>query len=244
MKVTGGRTHYGQAIGVMTLDTNFPRIPGDVGNASSYSFPVKFKTVKGATITRVLEGKDPSLLRPFIDAAKELEKEGVKAITTSCGFLAMFQEDIAKELSIPLFTSSLMMVPLVQNMLGKDQMVGVLTADSNSLTSKHLIGAGIDPSIPIAIAGLQDMPEFSKPMIKNELEFDPEKVKEEMAYTAKSLLKQNRNIGAIVLECANMSPYKFSVYKAVKLPVFCIIDFTYFIYNAVVVKDQFSCGFL
>ena len=244
MIVKGGRTHYGQAIGVITLDTKFPRIPGDVGNASSYHFPVKFKTVRGATIKRVLKGTDPSLLQPFIDAAKELEAEGVRAITTSCGFLAMYQEDIAKKLSIPLFSSSLMMVPLVQKMLGRGQIVGILTADSSSLSDRHLVGAGIDPDSPIIIAGLQEMEEFSKPMIRNEVSFDPIKVGEEMASVAKGLLEKNPNIGAFVFECANMSPYKYVVNQEIKLPVFCIIDFAYFIYNTVVVKDQFSYGFL
>ncbi len=37
--------------------------------------------------------------------AKEVEKEGVRAITTSCGFNAIFQEALANAVNIPVFTS-------------------------------------------------------------------------------------------------------------------------------------------
>jgi hypothetical protein len=79
MTVKGGRAHYGQALGILTLDTKCPRIPGDVGNASTYKFPVCFKTVHGALASRVVsatKGTDQRLLKPFINGAKELEAEG------------------------------------------------------------------------------------------------------------------------------------------------------------------------
>lgn len=119
MKLKGGRTHYGQVIGVITLDTLFPRILGDVANATTFDFPVRFKKVEGATGKRVVKEADPTLLEPFIAAAQELEREGVMAITTTCGFLAMFQEELSNAVNIPFFASSLMQVPLVSRIIGK-----------------------------------------------------------------------------------------------------------------------------
>ena len=41
----GGRAVYGQAIGILLTNSRFPRIPGDVGNASTFDFPVRLKRV-------------------------------------------------------------------------------------------------------------------------------------------------------------------------------------------------------
>ena len=119
MIVKGGRTNYGEPIGILMLDTKFPRIFGDIGNAETFSFPVRYKRVVGATPQRVVKEADPSLIEPFIEAAKELEQKGVSAITTSCGFLAIFQDYLADAVDIPVFTSSLIQVPLVYRMLKK-----------------------------------------------------------------------------------------------------------------------------
>ncbi len=243
MVMKEGRGHYGQAIGILTLDTRFPRIPGDVGNASSYYFPVKLKRVVGATVKRVVTERDPALLQPFIKAAQELEKEGVRAITTSCGFLAMFQKEMTEAVKIPVFTSALMMVPLVYRMLGRHQIVGILTADSTALTKQHLQGAGIE-SIPLAIAGMQDKTEFATAILDDTLTIDPEKVEYEMVSVAQQLVETNPEIGALVLECANMPPYTFAIHTATGLPVFDLYDFINFVYNAVVVQERFTKGFL
>lgn len=131
--VRGGRGNYGEAVGVLTLDTVFPRIPGDVGNATTFDFPVRFSVVRGASPKRVVHEQDPALLKPFIDAAQELEAAGCRAITTTCGFLALFQKEMAAAVAVPLFTSSLLQMPVVHRMLRPDQMIGVLTAHSEAL---------------------------------------------------------------------------------------------------------------
>src|SRR5439155_17863929 len=118
-----------------------------------YEFPVKLKAVKGANVRRIIKEADPTLADAFIKAAKELEEEGVRAITTSCGFCSMYQEEMAKQLKVPVFTSALMVVPMVQRMLGRNQKVGIVTADGIALGEKHLKGVGIDPS-SVVIEGL------------------------------------------------------------------------------------------
>jgi len=110
-KAVGGKNIFGHSIGILMLESRFPRIPGDVGNATTWDFPVLYKVVKNATPYAVVRKGDRRLLPSFIKGAKELEKEGVRAITTTCGFLAMFQQEIAAAVNIPVFTSSLMQVP-------------------------------------------------------------------------------------------------------------------------------------
>lgn len=243
MPIEGGRHHYGEAIGILTLDTIFPRIPGDIGNASTFSFPVRLRVVGGATQDRVVKEGGRGLLEPFIEAAKELEKDGVRAVTTSCGFLAPFQDDVAKALAIPVFTSSLMQVPLVYKMLGKGTRVGILTADSSHLGKMHLRGAGIDPSIPVAIAGLQDHEEWAKPFLRNQPTIDPEKIEVLIVNAAKELISKYPDTGAFVLECANMHPYSAAIQRETGRPVFDIITFVNYVYHAVVCKP-FTGGFM
>ncbi|MDI3499227.1 MAG: hypothetical protein PWP50_271 [Synergistaceae bacterium] len=228
--VKGGKGVYGFRMGIIMLETHFPRIPGDVGNASTWSFPVIYKVVKGASPHRVVNEGDISLLEPFIDAAEELEREGTSAITTSCGFLAMFQKEMATAVGVLLFTSSLMMVPLVYRTLKADQKVGILTVNSEALTQRHLEGVGAN-GVPIALAGLQGG-YFSSVVLGDRMEMDVDKAREELVETAKGFVSKNPEVGAIVLECTNMPPFSKSIQGAVGLPVFDIVDLGNMIYHA------------
>ena len=235
-KVKGGQSVYGLAIGILMLEIRAPRIPGDIGNATTWNFPVVYRIVKGASPTRVVKEADPTLIKPFIEAAQDLEKVGVKAITTSCGFLAIFQKEMAEAVNIPVFTSSLMQVPLVYRMLKNNQKVGIITADSGSLTRKHLACVGAD-SVPTVILGTEDEEEFSQVFLGNELTLDIEKARNDLITVARRLISQHPEVGAIVLECTNMPPYAKSIQEEVNLPIFDIYTLTNMVYSAVVRKD-------
>ena len=129
-------------LGVLMLDTRFPRVPGDVGNPASFAIPVKHRVVAGASPQRVVRDGDPSLLQPFVDAAKELVHEGARAITTSCGFLVQFQATMQAALPVPVWTSSLLKLPDLTA-------PGVITVDALSLGSAHLRAAGVDATVPV-----------------------------------------------------------------------------------------------
>lgn len=218
----GGYTNQGQPIGILMLDTAFPRIVGDVGNAFTFDFPVRYLTVKGANSRRVVKEADPTLLMPFVEAAKELEQCGCKAITTSCGFLAMFQKEMAEAVKIPVLTSSLLQVPYVGSMLPPNQKVGIMTARASSLTDKHFTGAGMQGS-NFVIQGMEEYEEFTEVFIEGKTTMDIRKVQSEMIDGAQKLVKEHPEIGAIVFECTNMPPFSYAVQQAVNLPVFDII---------------------
>lgn len=233
MIVKGGRTNYGEAIGILMLDTKFPRIPGDIGNALTFDFPVKYKKVKGATSQRVVREADPSLIAPFIEAARELEEEGVSAITTSCGFLAIFHDYLADAVSIPVFTSSLLQVPIVFRMLKKGQKVGIMTASKPHLTELHFKGAGIK-DIPLVIYGMEEQEEFPAVFLDQKETLDIEKAESEMVQVATKMVSENPDVGAIVFECTNMPPFRKAVQQAVNLPVFDIVTLMNYVYDSVI----------
>ncbi len=219
-------------IGIIMLDTVFPRIPGDVGNPNTFSFPVEYRVVKGADSKRVVIDADPRLLQAFIQAARSLEHKGVKAIATSCGFLAIFHQELVHSVDIPVFTSSLLQVRLVREIIKKTQKVGILTARSQSLTVKHLTGVGIE-SCPLVIGGMDMAEEFNAVFVEGKRDIDIDKCCREVVSAAQKMVDSNPDVGAIVLECTNMPPYARAVQDTVGLPVFDVVTMINYAYSSV-----------
>ncbi len=119
MKLQGGPNIYGVTIGVLCLDSHFPKPPGHIKNPSGLSFPVLYETVPGATVAKLVNGPPPDFIEPFLEAARRLEAEGARAITGSCGFFALFQRQLAEAVSVPMFAYSLIQVPLVHHHAGR-----------------------------------------------------------------------------------------------------------------------------
>ncbi len=232
MSVRGGRNLYGFPIGILMLDTVFPRIPGDIGHAATFPFPVLYHRVRNASPARVVREGDPALLDGFIEGARSLEAGGVLAITTSCGFLSLFQRQLAEAVRVPVFTSALLMVPMVARMLGPDRAVGVLTVDAASLGPRHLSAAGITEDIPIVIAGLEKGRAFTPVLLDNELELDVDAARREHVEVARDMIERHPGIGAIVLECANMPPYAQAIREQTGRPVFDLTTLVRMVYGS------------
>ena len=231
-RVAGGFNQYGFTVGILMLDTRFPRIPGDMGNAATFPFPVRYHRVAGADPDRVVRQGAAGLLGAFVDGARQLESEGVGAITTNCGFLVKFQRELAKSVRVPVFTSSLLLVPLVHRLLPPGQRVGIMTVNATSLTPEHLAGAGIDSEIPIAVAGMETEKEFTRVMLDNELVLDVDVAREEHVRIARRLVSDHPDIGAIVLECTNMPPYTADIQRETGRPVFDIVSLVVMLHGA------------
>lgn len=217
-------------IGILMLNTSFDRPIGDIGNPATYPFPVSYEIVESATISRVVKAGDRELITPFVLAAKKLQRKGVKAITTSCGFLALFQQEIQQELSVPFFSSSLMQIPLISLMTGGS--VGVLTAREASLTSKHLFAVNAHQT-PIIIEGMDDMPAFTEAIVDETKPLDMEAIAFEMKFVTQRLIKKHPAVKSILLECTNMPPYRNAMREITDLPIFDINTLANYIYNAV-----------
>ena len=217
----GGQTLYGLALGVLMLDTRMPRLPGDVGNAETWPFPVHYAVVKGADTSRIM-GPDPdqTLLEPFIAAACELQRLGVRAITTSCGFLAIFQKELQAELSVPMLSSALLQVPYVSRVIGLGKRVAILTERPN-LTERHYNGVGFSAKdIPITVCAMPEDAVFPKVFIDQSLTADRDVLEREMVELATRAVKEHPDTGALVLECTNFVPFSQAMRRATGLPVY------------------------
>ena len=234
MRVQGGQNLYGFTVGILVLDTQFPRIVGDMGNALTFDFPVRYHRISGASPDLVVRKSAWDLLPAFIEGARFLEREGVGAISTNCGFLSKFQKQMAAAVKVPVFTSSLMLVPLVHRMLAPGRAVGILTVDASSLTPEHFAGAGIGPDVPTVVAGLEGEKEFTRVLLDDLPTLDVEAAREEHVGVARRMIAQHPEVSAIVLECTNMPPYRADIQRATRLPVFDIVTLVRMVHDALV----------
>jgi aspartate/glutamate racemase len=223
---------YGESIGILILDAAYPCVPGNVGNASTFPFPVRYERVTGASIDRLLNQQDPTLAEPFIQAAKNIQDQGVKAITGACGFMALFQREVTAAVEIPVFLSSLLQIPLIYQMTRKP--TGIITANASSLKKAHFDAVNVTPDIPVIVAGMETQPEFSSAVLEEKGTLDSDKVENEVVCVAEKLVKDHPDIGAILLECSDLPPYAHAVQTAVKRPVFDFFTMIQYIHTSLV----------
>ncbi|WP_170571877.1 aspartate/glutamate racemase family protein [Ruegeria atlantica] len=216
----GGQNICGASIGVLCLESYFPKPPGHIKNPSSLPFPVLYEMIDGVTIPKLLNNPTPELLAPFIKGAQRLEAEGVRAITGSCGFLALFQKELSAAVSVPVFASSLIQVPLAFHMTGAKAPVGILTANASALTPKHFEGVGA-AGIPVAVQGLEDTSEFAEVILRNtRTRMDTDLIEAEVLEAARQLIHKAPDIRSLVLECTDLPPYAGRLQEELQLPIF------------------------
>lgn len=202
--------------GLVQLET----LVGNSTNPASYDFPVRFKRVQGANVHTILENPDPAVLRTMIADAQDMASQGVRAISTSCGFNAIFQRELAQALSVPVFTSSLLQVPMAQHMVGTHGQVAILTANAGALRPEHLSAVGITRTDNLHILGLEQCSEWNRMFAEPEAEISLTTIEQEVLGTALQALKAHPAIRAFVLECTDLPPYAAALRQASGLPVF------------------------
>lgn len=222
-KVEGGRAVYGAAVGILMLEARFPRIPGDMGNALTWPFPVHYRVVRGASPDRVVRRRAEGLLPAFVEAARELVAIGCDGITTNCGFLALFQGELAAAVGVPVATSSLLQARAIQALLPPGRKVGILTISAECLTAEHLRAADVPEGTPIV--GTEGGREFTRVILGDERVLDPVAAEADLLEAADRLLALHPEVGAILLECTNMCPYARAIAERTGLPVFDMVGF-------------------
>lgn len=226
-----GQYSAGEAIGVLLLDCTLVLPPGDVANATTFPFPVRYQVVRAASIERLIYRRDPELLEPFIEAGQELISQGVKAITSDCGFMALFQREMADALEVPVFLSSLLQIPFIHQTLRTGRKVGIIAADGNNVTDRHLRAVGVTPEMGVRIVGMHDQPGFRQAILDEEGILDFDKTEAEVVGRARELT-QDPDVEAILLECSNLPPYAAAVQEATGLPVYDFTTMINFVFSA------------
>jgi Asp/Glu/hydantoin racemase len=206
------------------LNTRFPRVVGDIGNPQTFAFPVRYRIVEQATVDQVVraDGLSAALVDGFVAAAHALAAEGVAGLTTSCGFVAICQAELARRCPLPMVASSLCQVPLVQAALPAGRRVGVITIDARKLTPAHFAAVGAPADTPFV--GTEGGAELTRVIEQDLQELDPGRACRDVLDAGEALVAKAPEIGAIVLECTNMAPYARALAAHLGLPVFDILS--------------------
>lgn len=216
------KTYHGVTLGILMVDSTFTRFVGDIGNAQTWPFPVQYKIVRGASPAEMISLEASDVLQPFKDAADELISDGVDGITTTCGFLALYQKALAEHCPVPVCTSALLQVPLVQRLIPGNQRVGVLTYSAEALNAVHLEAAGVAADTPVV--GIPRDSEFFRWIIEGDDQVPIEAIREDALAAAKRLVAEHPEVGAIVSECTNLTPFAADIRKETGLPVFDMVS--------------------
>jgi len=243
MIAKGGKQYYGEAIGIAIFDgLSYAMIPGDVGNASTYDFPVRIKAIKGLSdnpYPPIMDGQGnyTEAVCKTISGVKELAGEGVRAVVTCCGFFSLVQDILAREVDVPVFTSPLMLVPLISSMIGPEREIGVITASKELLTRPFLEAVGITASHPVVISGLEDSGEFyATHMGGSRKDLNVDVLRLEVVEICRRLAASRPRMGALLLECSTLPSFSADIQKTTGLPVFDYIGFINMLYQSVAQK--------
>ena len=248
IKTRKDHTCYGMGIGIIIVDDVYPGFPGDNRNASAFPYPIQYEIVEGVDIKALVWEEDKSpCLEPILKAAKKLEKMGCRAIAAECGYFAYFQKDVAAHVDIPVFMSSLLQIPFIQNIIGLKKDVGIFCYQRQFLTDTHLKKVGIEPGSNYIIAGASDDYKCTELDMLWNWEVRPEKPwadyatqQRQMVHSCVDFYSRNPTIGAIMLECSGMQPFARAIQREVDLPVFSwgtILDYAF---SVVVHRDYYG----
>jgi hypothetical protein len=225
----------GAAIGIIVTGAWIARIPGDVGNPTTFNFPVHYKMLKDANLSNVVSGRfDQKEFDKLLEGVRELQALGCRAVSTTCGYYGNYQPQVAAAVDIPVFLSSLMQVPMVKRALKPGQKVGILCANGAVLPGAPALKyCGIDEASDVIIAGTEHS-QGMKDILGGTGHLNPGAFEPELIKIAADMVKKHPEVGAIVIECANLPPYAHSIQRATRLPVFDFTTLINWIYSAVV----------
>lgn len=224
------RTTSGHVLGIIAVKLDYPKLPGNVANACTFDFPVLYREVD-FEIEQLFAG-DPAIKQLVIDAARDLERQGVRAIIGACGYFAHFQQDVAAAVGVPVFLSSLCQLPMVKAGIRREGKIAVFAADGSSLTDELLANVGSDTT-RLIVQNVGDLASFA-PIRWGGLELDNGRLTDDLCDLAQGLCEQHPDIDAILLECSDLPPYAAAIQKAVGLPVFDFITLAKWVASAVV----------
>jgi hypothetical protein len=248
IKARKNHSCYGMGLGIIILDDVYPGFPGDVRNACTYPYNVQFEIVQDVDIQTLVFAEEKSpCLEPIIRAAKNLEKKGCRAISAECGYFAYFQSEISETVDIPVLMSSLLQVPLAQQIISPKKVVGLYVGAESALRDEHLIEMGIKLNSNYVVTGATDggkCQEFQNLWIDGIRPNPPQayydKAEKEFVELGVDFFRQHPNMGAMVLECTGFPPFARALQREINIPLFSYSTLLDYAYSVVVHRDFYG----
>ncbi len=214
-------------LGVVMLDTQFPRPEGDIGHPSAFGVPTRRCVVSGAWPDKIVQSgaglRKGRVVTPMLQLVRRLEHDGARAITTSCGFLVLLQKEMQAAVKVPVITSSLLQLPGLLKLHAK---VGVLTISAGKLGVEHLRAASVPTGrlLDVVVQGVDVKSEFSTAILGNRAAMDLDKAAFEVVAAAVALKQREPTLVCVVLECTNMPPYRAAIETATGMKTWALTD--------------------
>ncbi len=226
----------GFAIGIIADNLVYPKLPGNVANATTYPFPVLYREVD-FEIEELFEG-NTDIKDQIIEAALYLEKQGVRAIVGACGYFAHFQDDVREAVNVPVFLSSLCQLPLIKTAISSKKNIAVFAASKDNINDELLkkVGSDMDRLVLVDVGSMESFAGIRY----GSCSFDNRRLTEDLSRMAKELTESDRSIGAILLECSDLPPYAKAIQAATGLPVFDFNTMIDLLYHSVVQKTYYG----
>jgi len=228
----------GHAIGILVLQIDYPIFPGNIANALTFNFPVRYGVIKTNIPAANIFNGDKQFVEPMLNIGNELVADGVKAIVGACGYFGFLQKDLAGLLDVPTFMSSLLQIPLILSALKPSQKLGIVCANKKALSDNLLKNLDLlNYKNRLIVEGLDDQEEFTTNVIGMIGVLNLKKYEDEVVNKARYLVANNDNIGAILLECSDFPAFAKQVSIATQLPVFDFVTLINWIHESIVKKE-------
>ncbi|MHB1216624.1 MAG: aspartate/glutamate racemase family protein [Alphaproteobacteria bacterium] len=206
-------------LGIQMLDVGPIHLPGSYHSPATFPYPVLHRSVPGARVD-VVTGGNRDILGAYIESARRMEREGCRAIATSCGYTSHFQAQISAAVSVPVATSSLLLVPLVERLLPPGSKIALLTFDATRFNESLASGAGWSlKTSPVIVAGVEGTESWDE-MRKPQPGITHAMLARDVMAAARRVLDAHADVRAIVFECAVFPIVTNHVRAATGLPVF------------------------
>ena len=227
-----GRGACGYPIGIIAVNTDFPLLPGNVANATTFSFPVYIKVLKDISGSEIMK-YNADYINVIADAGLELVELGVRAVVGACGSFANYQKDVAAILPVPTYLSVMLQAPLILQGLQPKQTLGVIAARASALTDHVYEQCGISSPERLKVVSAMDLNECNS-LYNSDPGFDNNKLEQDLVNMAKNIVREHPDTGAILIQCSDLPPYACAIRQALQLPVFDQTTLINWVYNAVV----------
>jgi hypothetical protein len=212
-------------LGILMLDGKMADVPGCMASAATFPYPVVRRVVPGAR-PPASPAEVEALLPRYLEAARELEREGISVLTENCnGIMVLLQDRLAAAVSVPVITSALLMVPQIHRMMPAKR-IGVLAFHPEAVNEQVYNACGwSEQEIPIAVGGvagseawheflrLKEIPDSLRPRLEGDL-----------IAVGRKMLDEHPDLGAFICECTLMPPANQALREALGLPVYDILN--------------------
>ncbi len=233
-----GRNMAGVAIGIVRFQANLPMVPGNMGNATTFDYPVVYVEGDYENMADIMaEEPTQAFTDATVRACRWLELQGVRAIGTNCGFYATYQKVVQDRINVPFYSSSLCQLPMMVASTPSRQKVGVITANGPLLSKGGaMFNTGLHPSQMdrIVIEGCENGVEFGGNVLKLNGKLSLAAIEQDILDATKRLMKREPNIGSILLECTELAPSAKPVQDLARVPVWDFTTLTDWMYTGAV----------